>query len=51
MNEIKEAIVLAAGRSRRMEHLSNREPKCFMNILFVTDTDIFPQSGGISRVG
>jgi choline kinase len=30
MNEIKEAIVLAAGRSRRMEHLSNKEPKCLL---------------------
>jgi choline kinase len=30
MNEIKEVIVLAAGRSRRMEHLSNREPKCLL---------------------
>ncbi|MDR1553574.1 MAG: NTP transferase domain-containing protein [Prevotellaceae bacterium] len=30
MNEIKEVILLAAGRSRRMEHLSNREPKCLL---------------------
>jgi choline kinase len=30
MNEIKEVIVLAAGRSRRMEHLSNREPKSLL---------------------
>ncbi|MDR2835053.1 MAG: NTP transferase domain-containing protein [Bacteroidales bacterium] len=30
MNEIKEVIILAAGRSRRMEHLSNREPKCLL---------------------
>jgi choline kinase len=30
MNEIKEVILLAAGRSRRMEHLSNKEPKCLL---------------------
>jgi choline kinase len=30
MNEIKEVIILAAGRSRRMEHLSHREPKCLL---------------------
>lgn len=30
MNEMKQAIVLAAGRSRRMEHLSNKEPKCLL---------------------
>lgn len=28
MNEIKQVIILAAGRSRRMEHLSKNEPKC-----------------------
>lgn len=30
MNEIKQVIILAAGRSRRMEHLSNKEPKCLL---------------------
>lgn len=30
MNEVKQAIVLAAGRSRRMETLSRREPKCLL---------------------
>jgi len=30
MNEINEVILLAAGRSRRMEHLSNKEPKCLL---------------------
>ena len=28
MNEIKQVIILAAGRSRRMENLSNKIPKC-----------------------
>lgn len=30
MNEVKQAIILAAGRSRRMETLSRREPKCLL---------------------
>lgn len=30
MNEVKQAIILAAGRSRRMEALSRREPKCLL---------------------
>ncbi len=30
LNEIKEVIILAAGRSRRMEELSNSEPKCLL---------------------
>ena len=30
LNEIKEVIILAAGRSRRMEQLSRREPKCLL---------------------
>jgi len=30
LNEIKQVIILAAGRSRRMEHLSKREPKCLL---------------------
>lgn len=30
LNEIKEVIILAAGRSRRMEQLSRKEPKCLL---------------------
>ena len=30
MNEINQVIILAAGRSRRMEHLSKRVPKCLL---------------------
>lgn len=30
LNEIKEVVILAAGRSRRMEQLSKREPKCLL---------------------
>lgn len=30
LNEIKQVIILAAGRSRRMEKLSRREPKCLL---------------------
>ena len=30
MNEIEQAIILAAGRSRRMEHLSKSKPKCLL---------------------
>ena len=30
LNEIKEVVILAAGRSRRMEELSNSEPKCLL---------------------
>ncbi|MCM1233439.1 MAG: NTP transferase domain-containing protein [Ruminococcus flavefaciens] len=30
LNEIKEVIILAAGRSRRMEHLSKKNPKCLL---------------------
>ena len=30
LNEVKEVIILAAGRSRRMEQLSRREPKCLL---------------------
>lgn len=30
LNEIKEVVILAAGRSRRMEQLSRREPKCLL---------------------
>lgn len=30
LNEIKDVIILAAGRSRRMEQLSRREPKCLL---------------------
>jgi choline kinase len=30
LNEIKEVIILAAGRSRRMEQLSKRQPKCLL---------------------
>lgn len=30
LNEIKEVVVLAAGRSRRMEQLSRKEPKCLL---------------------
>jgi len=29
-NEIQEVVILAAGRSRRMEHLSNNQPKCLL---------------------
>ena len=29
-NEIKEVVILAAGRSRRMEHLSDNLPKCLL---------------------
>ena len=28
LNEINHVIILAAGRSRRMEHLSKQNPKC-----------------------
>lgn len=30
LNEICEAVILAAGRSRRMEHLSRKLPKCLL---------------------
>lgn len=30
LNEIKQVVILAAGRSRRMERLSNKEPKCLL---------------------
>ena len=30
LNEIQQAIILAAGRSRRMESLCNKEPKCLL---------------------
>ena len=30
LNEIEEVIILAAGRSRRMEQLSRKEPKCLL---------------------
>lgn len=30
LNEIKEVVILAAGRSRRMEQLSRKEPKCLL---------------------
>jgi len=30
MNEIKQVVILAAGRSRRMENLSRRLPKCLL---------------------
>jgi len=30
LNEVKQVIILAAGRSRRMEKLSRREPKCLL---------------------
>ncbi|WP_051212873.1 NTP transferase domain-containing protein [Butyrivibrio fibrisolvens] len=30
LNEIKQVVILAAGRSRRMEDLSNNEPKCLL---------------------
>ncbi|MCR4636250.1 MAG: NTP transferase domain-containing protein [Butyrivibrio sp.] len=30
LNEIKQVVILAAGRSRRMEELSNNEPKCLL---------------------
>lgn len=30
LNEIKQVIILAAGRSRRMEELSNNDPKCLL---------------------
>lgn len=30
LNEIREVVILAAGRSRRMEKLSNKEPKCLL---------------------
>lgn len=30
MNEVNQAIILAAGRSRRMEHLSKKLPKCLL---------------------
>ena len=30
LNEISEAVILAAGRSRRMEHLSRKLPKCLL---------------------
>lgn len=30
LNEIKQAVILAAGRSRRMEHLSKKLPKCLL---------------------
>lgn len=30
LNEIKEVIILAAGRSRRMEQLSKKNPKCLL---------------------
>lgn len=30
LNEIKEVIILAAGRSRRMEQLSQKDPKCLL---------------------
>lgn len=29
-NEVQEVIILAAGRSRRMEHLSDNQPKCLL---------------------
>lgn len=30
LNEIKQVVILAAGRSRRMEELSDNEPKCLL---------------------
>ena len=30
LNEIQQVVILAAGRSRRMEELSNNEPKCLL---------------------
>lgn len=30
LNEIRQVVILAAGRSRRMEELSNNEPKCLL---------------------
>lgn len=30
LNEIKQVVILAAGRSRRMERLSKKEPKCLL---------------------
>ena len=30
MNEIRQVVILAAGRSRRMEALCNKEPKCLL---------------------
>lgn len=30
LNEINQVIILAAGRSRRMEHLSKNKPKCLL---------------------
>lgn len=30
LNEVRQAVILAAGRSRRMEKLSRREPKCLL---------------------
>ena len=30
LNEVRQVIILAAGRSRRMEKLSHREPKCLL---------------------
>ena len=30
LNEIREVVILAAGRSRRMEHLSRNLPKCLL---------------------
>jgi len=30
LNEIKDVVILAAGRSRRMEQLSRKEPKCLL---------------------
>lgn len=30
LNEIRETVILAAGRSRRMEHLSRKLPKCLL---------------------
>ncbi|MFQ9924810.1 MAG: NTP transferase domain-containing protein [Beduini sp.] len=30
LNEVKQVIILAAGRSRRMERLSKKEPKCLL---------------------
>lgn len=30
LNEVKQVVILAAGRSRRMEHLSKKLPKCLL---------------------
>ena len=30
LNEVKQVVILAAGRSRRMEQLSRKEPKCLL---------------------